>query len=80
MSERKYTIIRATSTNLTLFHSIRRSLAEIEHCILRGRMVSTPPNKIPFVGPLKTSSMYKVNYALSAVDLRINFVLNHGFR
>ena len=55
------------------------SLAEIEHCVLRGKTTSLHNGKLPYVTPLKTSSSFTNFYGLSAVDARINFVLNHGF-
>jgi len=54
------------------------SLAELECCLLRGRM-SRPTNpRSPYIEAPKASQTAYRHYALGATDARINFVLHQG--
>jgi len=53
------------------------SLAELECCIIRGRMSAPVNARSPYVDAPKSSAGYRF-YALRTVDPRINFVLNQG--
>jgi len=53
------------------------SLAELEHCVIRGKLSLPSSNRSMFVEPAKSSEGFK-KYSLACVDARINFVLHSG--
>ena len=54
------------------------SLAELECCLLRGRMSKPTNARSPYVEAPKASQSAYRHYALGATDPRINFVLHQG--
>lgn len=53
------------------------SLAELDCCVIRGKMSRGSNMKAPFIEAPKASGGYRL-YALGFVDARVNFVLNNG--
>ena len=54
------------------------SLAELECCLLRGRMNRPTNPRSPYIEAPKASQTAYRHYALGATDARINFVLHQG--
>ncbi|GMI41384.1 hypothetical protein TeGR_g3289 [Tetraparma gracilis] len=56
------------------------SLAELEYCVIRGRLSAPQSSRSFFVEPSKSSADAFRFYALGAVDARVNFVLHTGLK
>jgi len=53
------------------------SLAELQHCVIRGKMTRPTLTKYPYLEAPRKSNAYHF-YALDYMDPRVNFVLNTG--
>ena len=54
-----------------------RSLVELEHCVIRGKLSQPHSGRSLSVEPTKSSEAFK-RYALGNVDARVNFILHNG--